>query len=376
MYDVIVLGQGLVGSLLSFRLQSAGIDHVVIDRGHHKASSFAAAGIINPITGRRFVRSWRIEQLGKELRIYVELAKAFDLPENAFISPLLVFRDLSSIKALNDWDLRRAEPENVKFMGAAIRKDIELPNSYLLPKHSDWAELGLDIKSSSLKDSKIIFPILVGPGHGYRVDLQHLLTQVRRQLKGKKMLIEKDVNIDDHFPIDGGYSIGGIEARNVIDCSGAQAIKTATWENLPWRGTKGEAARFSLAKAPREFTVKRNMFLCPVGSEHQVWLGGTNQDQYDDEYSSAFAKTRIREEASGFGVSLPKNTDFLSGIRPTVFDRRPLVGQHPWKPGLWICNGMGTKGASLAPYCSKLMVEILHGEPMRDSELDFTLRFD
>ena len=45
-----------------------------------------------------------------------------------------------------------------------------------------------------------------------------------------------------------------------------------------------------------------------------------------------------------------KVVDHLVGIRPANIDRRPFVGLHPIHPQLGICNGMGTKGCSLAPY--------------------------
>ena len=44
--------------------------------------------------------------------------------------------------------------------------------------------------------------------------------------------------------------------------------------------------------------------------------------------------------------------DHLVGIRPANTERRPFVGLHPTHPQLAICNGMGTKGCSLAPYFS------------------------
>ena len=374
MHEAIILGQGVVGSLLSFRFQQLGIPHVVIDRGHEKASSFAAAGIINPITGRRFVRSWKIENLGKELKLYTELAASLSLEKRAFIQPLLVFRDLSSIKALNDWDLRRSEDGNAQFMSPAIRSSNGRLDAHQLPQHSDWAQLGIDLAASS-PGTAYLFPEVLGPGHGYRVDLQFLLKQFRASLKDKKILIHKEVSIDEVSILSDCYSIGGIKARYIIDCTGARAITSSTWSHLPWRGTKGEAARFSLPKAGRAFTVKRGMFLCPVGSEQQVWLGATNQDQFDDDQVSAYAKTHLKEEAAGFGVSIPKNASYLVGIRPTVLDRRPLVGRHPKHSGLWICNGMGTKGASLAPYCTKLMASYLSGMPIQDAELASNSRF-
>jgi glycine/D-amino acid oxidase-like deaminating enzyme len=59
--DILIVGQGLAGSLLAWELECAGISFVIADRGHSTAATLAAAGIINPITGRRLAKSWRID---------------------------------------------------------------------------------------------------------------------------------------------------------------------------------------------------------------------------------------------------------------------------------------------------------------------------
>ena len=51
--------------------------------------------------------------------------------------------------------------------------------------------------------------------------------------------------------------------------------------------------------------------------------------------------------------------DHITGIRPANTERRPFVGTHPNYPSLAICNGMGTKGCSLAPYFSKQLIDYL-----------------
>ena len=57
-----------------------------------------------------------------------------------------------------------------------------------------------------------------------------------------------------------------------------------------------------------------------------------------------------------------KNWEVLehkAGIRPTVSDRRPLVGVHPDLNNVFIFNGLGTKGVLIAPWLSKKMLEFL-----------------
>jgi len=41
--------------------------------------------------------------------------------------------------------------------------------------------------------------------------------------------------------------------------------------------------------------------------------------------------------------------EHLAGVRPTVNDRRPLLGTHPSQKNIHILNGLGTRGVMLAP---------------------------
>ena len=62
--------------------------------------------------------------------------------------------------------------------------------------------------------------------------------------------------------------------------------------------------------------------------------------------------------------------DQQAGIRPTVKDRRPLIGRHEEKSNLYIFNGMGTRGVMLAPFfANQLAKHIEEGESL-DPEVD------
>ena len=45
-----------------------------------------------------------------------------------------------------------------------------------------------------------------------------------------------------------------------------------------------------------------------------------------------------------------------AAIRPAMHDRRPVIGEHPTKKGLYLFNGMGAKGVTLVPYWNKLFL--------------------
>ena len=56
--DYLVIGQGISGTFLSYYLKHEGKSLVVIDDFQPNSSSRVAAGIINPVTGRRMVTVW------------------------------------------------------------------------------------------------------------------------------------------------------------------------------------------------------------------------------------------------------------------------------------------------------------------------------
>ena len=105
--DVIVVGQGLAGTLLTYFLWKKGKSVVVIDPAHRDASSAIAAGIINPITGYRFVKSWLLDEiLPVAESTYHELA---DLLGQSFYQPRDILRILFSAGEENDWLARTAQ---------------------------------------------------------------------------------------------------------------------------------------------------------------------------------------------------------------------------------------------------------------------------
>ena len=58
------------------------------------------------------------------------------------------------------------------------------------------------------------------------------------------------------------------------------------------------------------------------------------------------------------------------GMRPTTHDRRPILGAHPDHESVIIFNGLGTKGVSLAPHFSKVLIEWLENDQPINKEVD------
>ena len=319
---VAVLGQGIAGTLVSTRLRENGVAHVVIDRGHRRSSSWAAAGLVNPVTGRRFVL---VEGFGDYLARFGVYERLGRLLGERYVHDLTIYRDLGRVKDRNQWDMRRATPSYATYLGAPVRA----------------SEAGLPIGGVDR---------WVGPTRGaYRVDLAGLIRDYRRWLADERMLIVAEV--DETFVRDDRLIAAGRPFDIVVDCRGAACAHTGEWGDRPWRLSKGESVRISREAWPRAAATKLSgSFLTPVGNGGEVWYGGTSTDHYDwDVPTEAMALRFDRELRELLGGYPPESLDHRAAIRPTTTDREPVVGPHATVPGLYICNGLGTKGALTAP---------------------------
>ena len=62
--------------------------------------------------------------------------------------------------------------------------------------------------------------------------------------------------------------------------------------------------------------------------------------------------------------------EHVAGIRPTVVDRRPLVGQHPEHKNLYVLNGFGSRGVLIAPYASQQLFHYIERQDALDPEIN------
>src|SRR5688500_2784400 len=61
--DYLIIGQGLCGTWLSWYLQKESKSFLIIDKNDENTPSQISAGIVNPVTGRRLVKSWMVDEI-------------------------------------------------------------------------------------------------------------------------------------------------------------------------------------------------------------------------------------------------------------------------------------------------------------------------
>ena len=107
-------------------------------------------------------------------------------------------------------------------------------------------------------------------------------------------------------------------------------------------------------------------FILPTGPK-SFKVGATIERGARDTHVTKEGKENLIHVLEGVFSGSYQISKQVAGIRPTVYDRRPVLGEHPEHKGLYIFNGLGTKGYLMAPLLSyEMMRFILSGEPLHN----------
>jgi glycine/D-amino acid oxidase-like deaminating enzyme len=331
-----LVGQGLAGTLLAHFLITNGQSVLVIDQYNNSSSSNIAAGIIHPITGRRLVKSWLLDDAYPLARnTYNEIALKF---KESFFKEIAILEIFTSIKSKNDWIALTAE-DNMKYL-----VDNELAANEIA---------GVDMPYGGM----VLKPT------GY-LNIKKMLLFYRSYFEENDTLLNEKFRFDDLIICDNQIQYKEFSAPKIIFCEGFHAIQNPYFKTLPYQFAKGEILILECEGLREDFIINKSIYIQPLGNSI-FRMGATYEwNQLDFEPTND-----AREKLTTFFaevVKLPfRVLEHYAAVRPTVKGRRPLIGMHPKYKQIGIFNGLGTKGVLLAPYLAKHFTEhLLFGKPM------------
>ncbi|MEC8405499.1 MAG: FAD-dependent oxidoreductase [Verrucomicrobiota bacterium] len=338
-----MVGAGIAGCLLAWRLKKAGKSVVLISNSKAPSASAVAAGVINPVTGRWAVKSWRVDDLLPEAeRLYRALEKELN------------------IDVYHPMPLRRfcKNKEDQKRIGRRLR------NLRYADVISDFHQAG--DSPENIKDSYGSFDIL----RAAYVDLPKLLESMRGSFRCV------DTQFDHAALRRNGdcWKYKEFKAPKVIFSEGA-AMNSNPWFSIlksALTPIKGETLSFECRKLKLPRSIYHNgKWLIAYGG-NRFRIGATYSQNFDGDGPSKSAAKELLDSVRTFAgeeLWLDKEKQ-LAGIRPCTFDTRPLLGAHPTEAGLYLFNGLGSKGGSVAPLMSRHFAEYLIIGAQLDPEVD------
>ncbi len=341
MLDYLIVGQGLAGTWLSYFLLQKGKTIKVIDQWNPNSASNVASGIINPITGRRLVKSWRVDSLLPFARqSYQQLETLLD---TYFFYEYPIVWLLASVQELNAFHE----------VSGRIGYEHFIKNISTTAFHPQFKS-----KQGYAELQQTAF-----------VNVAHFIASFRKHLINKDLLIENRVDYEDVTITDGHVNWKNVRARKIIFCEGHRAVNNPYFNFLPFQLAKGEALIVQIKDLGiKDTLIKSNVFLVPLGKDN-YWVGSTYIWDEQSEQTTEKARQNLCKRLEKV-IDLPyKIIEQKAGVRPTTKQRRPFLGVHPQYPQLGIFNGLGTKGVSLAPYFAVQFAEYLTNNTPLDEEV-------
>lgn len=332
--DYIIVGQGLAGSALSLHCLKRSKRILVIDKPTANTASRIAVGLFNPITGRFLVKTWMADILFPFMHSFYRDAEL--TTGGRFFYPMSLYRPFATIEEQNEWMAKSVEPEYSQYLASISSKQLH-------PFVRD------DFGGFTLNHC------------GY-LDCIPYLEAVRNYISARSMVLE-EVFEDDELEVAGDIvRYKGYEAPSIIFCQGMERSGWFDW--IPILPLKGETLRIETSLT-ENIIINRGVYAVPTNQRGQWRVGAT----YSRNDASPGITVEGRQElTSKVGDLLRDPFSVLSqdwGIRPTTHDRKPVLGRHPEHRALYILNGMGPKGVSLAPYFSEVLLNYIeNGRPL------------
>jgi glycine/D-amino acid oxidase-like deaminating enzyme len=339
--DYLIVGQGLAGSILARQFGARGRTVCVVDREDPSAASRVAAGLVNPVTGKKLVVTWRAETLLPYAGdFYREWER--ELGEEVF-SPKTVWRFFQSEKEVERWEKKRHEPDFARFT-APLPDLSKVP--HLWPQRGGFQIHG-----------------------GFHVDTRRLLCLFRAHLRLRRLLVEETFSLADLEVEATGVRWRHIDARKIIFCEGHAASRNPYFNWIPFRHAKGELLTLRGASLPEDLVLNCGKWLLPVGGG-LCRAGATyGWDDLSDQPTEAGREQILTAIRSLVGSELTVERH-EAGVRPIVKDTRPVAGVHPAHPAVAIFNGLGSKGVLWGPYFGQQLVQHLENGHALDPVVD------
>jgi len=341
--EYLIIGQGISGTFLSYYLNKENKEFLVVDNNTNNSPSKIAAGIINPVTGRRLVTVWMVDEiLPFAWKAYQEIGHDLD------------------ITAISQKSIIDFFPN--PFMRESFLQKIETGDKYVhsYPEQNHF---------NSFFDYELgcgeIRPV-------YTAHLETLLPAWREQLLKENNLLEENFEIEQLKIEPGKIQYKNITAEKIIFCDGTSSFENSFFRQLPFAPNKGEALVARIPGLPDNHIYKKGMMIVPMAEKGFFWIGAS----YIWDFENAEPTLMFRENTEQLlkqWLKIPFEIfEHRSGLRPATLERRPFVGFHPLYTNIGILNGMGTKGCSLAPFFAKQLTDhLLYEEPISaDASID------
>jgi|TARA_B110000240_G_scaffold46797_1_gene53001 hypothetical protein len=340
--DYIIVGSGLASIMFAEQLRTHQKSFVVISDRSQQAS-LVASGLYNPVVLKRFTAAWNAaSHLETAIPKYISLEKLLGVKLD-YVVP--IHRVFNSVQEQNNWFLACDKP---------------LLTPFLNPKL-------VDNKNNSVK-APFGFGEVNATG---RIDTQKLIEVYRTFLSQMNQYISATFDYEALIETPEGLCYESIQAKHIVFTEGFGIHKNPYFKQLPLEGTKGELITIYAPQLQLTPILKSSIFVIPMEGDHYL-VGSTYEWTDKTNIPTSEAKSQLLEKLERLVTCDFEVVNQRAGIRPTVSDRRPLVGRHPNHQKMYVLNGLGTRGVLIAPAMAEALYAFIETDAPLPEEIDIS----
>lgn len=358
-YDYVIIGQGIAGSCLAWELWRRRKSFLLVDAGEPATASRVAAGLITPVTGQRLVPSWQFHEFRADaLPFYQEVEK---LTGNA------CYRHFTMLRIFQN------EREAQLF-----RKKRDALKSFL--NESD-SPVMIDLSRITAPWGGFEMPLAGQLRTTAFLNATRLFFTSENRYRLLRMDIERDFSRSSRPSLRTGLSSSklwhsqtlGVTTGCLICCQGIAGRDSNGLRTLPWKPAKGEILTVRIPNLNEARILNSGVWLIPV--EEDIYRAGATYEWNDlDPRPTLAGRDEIAERLQRF-VKLPVEIiDQQGAVRPSMEDQKPVAGFLSHEPGIAVLNGLGSKGALMAPLLARQLVDHLEFGTELDPAIDVQRR--
>lgn len=337
MVDFLIIGSGIAGICFAETALQNNKSILVADDASQNSSNIAA-GIYNPVILKRFTAVWNASaQIDYLNSFYPQIEERLNSKIDFKLS---VYRKLFSIEEQNNWFVAADKPNLSPFLS------------------QDIANINFEGINSPFGFGQVL-------DTGF-VNTKLLLKEYQKFLRNNQMYLNTTFQYSNiQFQPD-HIQYQDIQAKHIIFAEGFGLHANPYFNYLSLDGTKGEILIIKAPNLKIDCIVNASVYIVPMGSNlYKVGATYNWDDKTND--TTTDGKKELLDKISQLLDCDFEVIEHLAGIRPTVKDRRPLVGTHHIHKNMHILNGLGTRGVMLGPtLANNLYQNIINNIPLDD----------
>lgn len=333
--DYIIVGSGYAAVFFAHQLIRNGKSFILFSDGE-KSASRVSAGIINPVVLKKFTTFWLAQEQINFL--HKTLAEIQEYTGENYLIKENIHRIFHDEKEAELWKQKAETQELIPFLDTSFKMLDGIENPYGTGKVN----------------------------HSARLDVSGFFDRILGFLKNNGNLREEKFSYSELS----ASVYKDVVCENIVFCEGMKVTENPFFRNIPVNPNKGHHLKVKLSQPIfGEITLKKKHFLFPFNSDDYYYGGTYDRNQLHSEIDDS----AVDQLSNGLTEFYPFPFEISGvefGFRPTVKDRRPILGSHPQFSNYYVFNGLGARGILNGCYFARHLYDHIENKIALHPEVD------